>query len=82
MFIFIFTLLSEFSKEKERVESRNKFIKERREEEEREKRIASGEAWIDEGERLRLEEEAKKRMSNCQSSVNKTCTLIPKSFGG
>lgn len=53
-------LYSEFSKEKERVESRNEFIRKRREEEEEEKRIASGEAWIDEGERLRLEEEAKK----------------------
>ena len=55
------SLCSEFSKEKERVESRNEFIKNRREEEEELKRIESGEAWIDEGERLRLEEEAKRR---------------------
>lgn len=66
-FVFYFllfsylSLCSEFSKEKERVESRNEFIKNRREEEEELKRIESGEAWIDEGERLRLEEEAKRR---------------------
>ena len=43
------------------MESRNEFLKERREEEARERAIANGEEWIDEGERLRLEEEARKR---------------------